>query len=374
MPPMTMLLVTPMTMTMMPIMPPEVPRPRGTIPIQNLYHLLTYAWDVLPQAAALPRHLTAAPPDLHHLLASVLCGAVAQLLKRGLAHDYVSEDTLSARPRGKLLLAASVRQLTLPRRQLWCEVDERAPDHALNRLLKATLHFLVTTGGLRPALRAELQFVLRAFGTVTLVPLQDPALRAVRVHRATARYALAVHVCHLIRRRGLPTEEAAHTLFADYRRDRRTMARLFEQFVRQFFAHHLRGQARVWPKALPWDLRPADEAARQHLPQMQTDVVIEYANRLVLIECKYYPEALIPGQYGGERLRSGHLYQLYAYQQHLRHYAQGRPITALLLYPVAQTTLALRYTLEGAPLGAFTVNLHQPWPAVEAELLALLDG
>ncbi len=348
-------------------------RPRPAIPILNLYHLLTYAWDVLPQAQVVGRAITAAPPDLHHLLADVLRAGLTHLLKRGLAHDYVSHEELGALPRGKLLLDRSIRELTLPRRQVWLQTDERSPDSPLNQLLKATLHFLITHGALVPDLRAEIKRLLRTLAAVTLVPLTAPALRAVRVHRHTARYGLVVHVCHLIRRRGLPTEQNGRSLFADYRRDRRAMARLFEKFVRQFFAHHLRQQAHVWPKALVWDLQPApdDALAARYLPQMRTDVVVEFPDRVLLIECKYYPEALVVNQYQQRKVRPAHLYQLYAYIQHLRRQLPHKPISAVLLYPVGHHAVHLRYLLEGEAVAVVTLDLHKPWLAIEAALLAL---
>ena len=106
---------------------------------------------------------------------------------------------------------------------------------------------------------------------------------------------------------------------------------------------------------------------------MRTDVIIEFPSRIVLIECKYYPSVLTTGYYESKRVRSAHLYQLFAYQQHLKIRYSGKQIQSILLYPVAQDSLALRYKMDGEPVCIFTINLNQHWKKVEADLLKLIE-
>lgn len=81
---------------------------------------------------------------------------------------------------------------------------------------------------------------------------------------------------------------------------------------------------------------PEDDEARKYLPQMKTDVVVEYSDRkrVALIECKFYPQALGAEHYGKRKVRPAHLYQLFAYQQHLKQQFLGRELRSVLLYPV----------------------------------------
>lgn len=85
-----------------------------------------------------------------------------------------------------------------------------------------------------------------------------------------------------------------------------------------------------------WNLVPEDDEARKYLPQMKTDVVVEYSDRkrVALIECKFYPQALGAEHYGKRKVRPAHLYQLFAYQQHLKQQFLGRELRSVLLYPV----------------------------------------
>ncbi|MBO3273160.1 5-methylcytosine restriction system specificity protein McrC [Hymenobacter defluvii] len=114
-----------------------------SIPVQNPYHLLTYAWDQLYEADEVA--VTAEPADsLLDLLARVLVQGTTHVLKRGLARDYVPEVALTGRLRSKLPLSESIRQQTLLTARGWCAFDELRHDVSVNRLLKSTLHYLLT--------------------------------------------------------------------------------------------------------------------------------------------------------------------------------------------------------------------------------------
>ena len=231
-------------------------------------------------------------------------------------------------PRGKLLLGRSMREQTLPRAKVWCETDEWIPDTLLNQLMKAAAHYLAEAGEVKAYLREDLRWLLRSFDRVRPVPLPDTKLGTVRVYRHTARYGLVFHLSHLVRHLALPTQETGTVLLPDGWRDERNMARLFEQFVRNFYALHLRGTAIVRASALQWQLTPEDDVSAQHLPKMQTGVVVSYNDqkRVVLLECKFYPQALGAEHHDTRKVRLAHPYQLFAYQQHLKQRFPGREI------------------------------------------------
>lgn len=344
------------------------------IRVENLYYLLSYAWGLLPVVAPVPSGLEAPPETLLDLLAVLLRDQLQQLVRRGLNQDYQAVELLTGMPRGKILLGRSMREQTLPRARLWCESDERTPDNRLNQLLKAAAHLLAEAEEVQEVLRQDLRKLLPFFGAVRLVPLLDTRLAAVRVHRHTARYSPAVHLSQLVRQLALPTQEAGTVLVPDVSRDERRMAVLFEQFVRNFYAFHLRGEAMVRANALKWNLEAEDLISTAHLPTMRTDVVIEYADkkRVTLLECKFYPQALTAEYWGRRRVRPAHLYQLFAYQQHLKHKFPGRELRSVLLYPVGEASVLLRYKLDGEALRVYTLNINQNWQGVHTDMLALL--
>jgi 5-methylcytosine-specific restriction enzyme subunit McrC len=348
----------------------------SSIRVENLYYLLSYAWGLLPVETPESRGTETPPATLLQLLVMLLRDRLEQLVKRGLDQDYRTEQTLTAVPRGKLLLGRSMRELTLPRAKVWCETDHRTVDTLLNQLVKAAARRLAEEATVSEAVRGDLGWLLRWFSEVQDVPLLNSRLGTVRVYRHTARYGMAVHISQLVRKLALPTQEGGTVLVPDVWRDERRMARLFEQFVRNFYAFHLRGLASVRANGLKWNLVAEDNNAAKHIPNMQTDVVVEYNDRkrVALIECKFYPQALGAEHYGKRKVRSAHLYQLFAYQQHLKQQFPGRELRSVLLYPVGDESMLLRYQMEKEPVRVYTLNLNQSWQMIHGDMLALLNN
>ena len=147
------------------------------------------------------------------------------------------------------------------------------------------------------------------------------------------------------------------------------MARLFEQFVRNFFRREQR-RFRVYAETIAWQADAAHAADLDLLPTMLTDTTLEAADRKIILDTKYYKAALRP-RYDRQRLIAPHLYQLYAYLQNQAP-TPGQALEGVLLYPAAAQAVDVRYTLGGHPVRVVTLDLSQPWPGIAADLLALL--
>ena len=347
------------------------------IPVQNLYHLLTYAWNQLEEAEQV--NVTAEPADtLLDLLARVLVQGTTHVLKRGLARDYLPQQELTGRLRGKLLLADSIRQQTLPTARAWCAYDELSHDILVNRLLKSAIHYLVTADELDKSLRQELRALYVRLGDVALVPVPDVRLyEQVRLHRHTAHYGLLLSICRLVHEEVLLTQEAGDRLFRNFTGSDKRMAALFEQFVRNFYRHKYwlkESTFKVQVEQLKWDVEAIGPLAKAVLPKMKTDVSLTAANEKLIIDCKFYRKALKP-HYNKEKLISGNLYQLYTYVEHARRQKPKRRVRGMLLYPVVQQPLYLQYKLTDTAdwLEVVTIDLGQHWSGVEKDLLALLQ-
>ena len=82
--------------------------------------------------------------------------------------------------------------------------------------------------------------------------------------------------------------------------------------------------------------------------------------------------AALRPRYDRQRLIAPHLYQLYAYLQNQQP-TPGQALEGILLYPAAAQAVDVRYTLGGHPVRVVTLNLHQPWSGIAADLLGLIE-
>jgi 5-methylcytosine-specific restriction enzyme subunit McrC len=342
------------------------------IPIQNLYYLLCYAWNRLPEPAEQQTVEAAAFHRPLELLAHLLLTGTRRLLRQGLPTGYSEQTQELPELRGRLLLAPTLARNLLPQGRAICTYDELSTATPANQLLLGTLQQLVGARPLPAALRHEIKRVLQQFPpAVAPLPLSAATLRAVRRLRPTGLPAFLLNVCELIHHSALPTPEAAGaSRFHDFRRDERLMAQLFEQFVRNFYRLEQR-QFRVSSETIPWQAEAETAEALALLPAMITDTSLESPERKIILDTKYYAAALRP-RYHQQKLISPHLYQLYAYLQN-QPALPGQQLEGILLYPAAAQTLDVRYTLGGHPVRVVTLDLAQPWEGIAADLLGLLQ-
>ena len=341
-----------------------------TIPIENLYYILAYAYRGRPEGgvAALGAVDAHAQADL---LAHVLAVAVRGQIRRGLVRGYVGHAEDTASPRGRIDVGETTRRALRLRGQVHVSVDEFVADVPANRLVLATLRGLLRTDNVRPESRAAIRSVVPAFEGVARVPLDGHAFRTVDVHAGARPYRFLVELCALVYRGLLPTERAGRYRFRDITRDEVAMRKLFQQFVTEFFRREQHAFSVESEKRFLWGLEPVGPSDPGLVPAMFVDIVLRDrgAERAILIDTKY--TSALAARYGADRFKSGHLYQMAAYLHHAP--AALGPAEGVLLYPTVGRRLDETYRLGDHQLRVRTLDLGQPWLSIHAALLGLLE-
>ncbi|GAB2946835.1 5-methylcytosine-specific restriction endonuclease system specificity protein McrC [Hymenobacter coalescens] len=341
------------------------------VPIQNLYYLLCYAWNRLPEPGEWQQVATT---DFHRpleLLTQMLLLGTRRLLAKGLPLGYTEREAELTELRGRVLLTPTLTRDLLRQGRAVCAYDELGPDTPFNRLLVGALEVLGRTRHLPAVLRQEVRRVRNRFpATVAATPLTRTELRAMRRLHLPGQEGFLLNVCDLIYRTALPdTDVAGRTRFHDFRRDEALMAGLFERFVRNFYRLEQR-RYRVASETIHWQAEAERAEDLALLPSMITDTSLTAPDRRIILDTKYYAAALKP-HHDRQRLIAPHLYQLFAYLQNQAPHAAA-PLEGILLYPAATHEADLRYTLGGFPVRVVTIDLNQPWPGIAADLHRLV--
>ena len=137
------------------------------IPIENLYYLLIYAWNMLEEADQVDVDV-AGSTDLLDLLARVLNGGVEHLVRRGLDRAYVARSEEIPGIRGRLLISQSVAKLSFPQGRAWCQFDDLSHDVLHNQIVKSTLGRLLKASDLDKELRKQLRANFDRLGDVSV--------------------------------------------------------------------------------------------------------------------------------------------------------------------------------------------------------------
>ena len=337
------------------------------IPIRNLYYLLCYAWDVLDER---DDTLVTEMEGLSHveLLAKVLAVSVQRLWKRGLDRGYrtVADDVRS--PRGQLDIPRLISRQLEPIGLAACRFDELGHDVLHNQILATTARRLVRLPKLDPALRDAMIAIDRTLADVSIIPVRSSTFSQVQLHGRLRRYRLPIHVCELVHDQLVVDEVSGDVQFRDYVEDDKRMAKLFEDFVRNFYRRELAGWS-VKRDVIDWDFVPLTPGAGQYLPKMQTDISLRGHGRTVIIDTKFYKEAFA-SRFDSDKLRPGHLYQLTAYLQNLAAANGGSDDDAagVLLYPEVQPLPTLSYQYKRHRVTATGIDLTQDWKVIDQRL------
>ena len=346
---------------------------RHTIPIQNLYYLLCYAWDKLEAKGEVS--LAAEPgQQLIDLLGSVFLQGCGRLIKRGLMQDYVEDVAVAKGIKGRLEVAPSVRKGLFLRGQAQCRYDELSHDILPNQVVGHILHQLSRSSFLLPHLAKQAKRYLHHFPPLQPITLLPHHFRSLRRLSLKAPYPLLLNICELLDKNLLPTEKEGIYRFIDFWQDEAQMAVLFEGFVRNFYKYEAPA-FRVGREHILWHLLPLQEEAKALLPRMETDVSLVATDFKLIIDTKYYVEALATNRFGGKKFRPPHLYQLFAYIKNVEHKDMlGPNCQGMLLYPTAGPTTSYDYQMEGHLMRVVALSLSQEWHGIHRDLLGLLEG
>ena len=352
----------------------------GRIPVRNLWLLMLYASDLFRIHGRDEVALEDDPDELPDLVGELLAHAVEQRQRRQLSLGYRSRRDVLHRVRGRIdVLATETRQL-LARGRVACRFDELTIDTPRNRFVRSALGRIA-----RLARRRDVAHRCRklASGLKTLGvgghPPTPVEMRADRFGRHDADDHFMVAAARLAFDLALPTEAAGASALPRPDRDERWVRGLFERAVGGFYGVVLTGRGwRVEPGGtrLRWPVERSTPGIGKVLPVMLTDVVLEHRapGRRIVIDTKF-TSILTRGWYREETLRSGYLYQMYAYLQSQA--GRGDPIAdraeGVLLHPSVGRNIDETAVIQGHAIRFATVDLAAPSATIRRQLLKVAE-
>jgi 5-methylcytosine-specific restriction enzyme subunit McrC len=108
------------------------------------------------------------------------------------------------------------------------------------------------------------------------------------------------------------------------------------------------------------------------VPIMRTDVTLRSSDSTIVMDAKFYADPF-PRSSGGPKIRSGHLYQLFAYMKHASDRSAEAPVRGALVYASPSKGSLHRYRMDGHEIAVAAIDFTNPWSVVHSELIALLQ-
>ncbi len=351
----------------------------GRIPIRNLWLLMLYASELFRQLGGASVAIEENPDDIPDLVAEVLAHTVERRLRRNLSFGYRPREAVLGRVRGRIDLLATERHQLLARGMVACRFEDLTVNTPRNRFARAALAAIA-----RVVRRTELAHrclslanSLKLLGVSgerpTLVELSTD-----RIGRHDVDDRSMIAVAKLAFDLALPTEASGREWLLHPDREVTWIRRLYEKAIGGFYNVVLSpGGWRVDAgRPLGWLVAHKTPGIDRILPSMRTDIVLENhaAGQRIVIDTKF-TSLVTQGWYREETIRSGYVYQIYAYlrSQEGTGDALAEHAAGLLLHPAVGEMVDEMVVIQGHAIRFATVDLSASASDIREQLLSMVD-
>lgn len=351
----------------------------GRIPVRNLWLLMWYASDLFRTTGAHGIGLEESPDDLPDLVAEILAHAVEVRQRRRLSLGYRSRDAVLNRVRGRIDVLCAERHRLLDRGLVSCRFDELTIDTPRNRFVRAALESIsriVRRKDVSHRCRV-LAASLKAMGVSGYAPSRAQ-MSTDRLGRNDADDRVMVAAAVLAFDLALPTEAAGTRTLGRPDREEIWVRQLFERAVGGFYDVVLSpsGWRVDCGHVLNWPVAESTSGIAGILPMMRTDIVLNHVMscRRIVIDTKF-TSIVTAGWYREQSLRSGYLYQMYAYlrSQVGRGDSLADTASGVLLHPVVDQELDEAVVIQGHHIRFATVDLAADPKTIRRQLLQVAE-
>ena len=335
------------------------------IRIQNIYYMLAYAFQILKEQG----YSNVATEEFENtadLLSAILVKGVSIQIKRGLSREYVEETETLSGLRGKIDVTDSIKKQTLIKQQLVCNYDEFSVDSYKNQIIKTTAELLMRYN-IPLSRKKELRNLMVYFKDVkTLDPYNINW--NIQYNRNNQTYRMLISICYLVIKGLLQTTSNGQLKLMEFI-DEQRMCRLYEKFILEYFKKEY-PQIKTAASQIDWAL---DDGISTMLPTMQSDIMLSYEGRTLIIDAKYYAHTT-QVQYDVHTLHSNNLYQIFTYVKNKS--VQGGIVAGMLLYAKTDEVIQpnQQFKMSGNTICVRTLDLDCDFSQVSSQLNGIADA
>ena len=252
--------------------------------IKNIYYMLSYAFKVLKEES-FKKIETESFENVGELFSEILAIGVSSQIKQGLVKDYIDVSETTSSIRGKINITESINEQSFIKGQLNCTYDEFSVNCYLNQILKSTMNLLAKSN-ISKSRRKKLRTLLMYFREVDLIDVGLINWK-IRFDRNNQTYKMLINICYLVINGMIHSEKSGNIKLMEFS-DGQVMNALYESFLLNYFKKE-HPNIRTHAPHIDWQI---DEGGDVLLPKMKTDVTLEYENKILIIDAKFYKDNL----------------------------------------------------------------------------------
>ena len=302
------------------------------------------------------------------LMTEILIAGISQQLKRGLGRAYIEQMEDIPVIRGRVNITESVKRQTMINRKLSCVYDDFSVNNSKNRIIKSTA-LLLLRADVAKQRKSRLRKLLVYFDKVELIDLRTVDWN-IHYDRNNQTYRILISICYLVEKGLLQTQADGKTKIMDFLDDQQ-MYHLYEKFILEYYKKEY-PYIKTNASKIKWQL---DDGMDYMLPNLLSDITLEYDNKVLIIDAKYYSH-IMQNRYEKETIRSANMFQIFTYVKNKEAELKDKPheVAGMLLY--AQTDNGTQpdccYQMSGNMISVKTLNLNCDFEDIRRQLDSII--
>ena len=326
--------------------------------------MLAYAFHVLNEQGY-KSISTESFDNTGELFAEILSRGISNQIKRGLGKEYISRQEALSTLRGRLNISESIKTQTIMRKQMICSYDDFSVNSYMNRIIKSTM-FLLIKSDISRKRKKKLKKLCVYFSDVDILDVNSINWN-IRYNRNNQTYRMLISICYLTINGLLQTQTDGTTKLMDFL-DEQRMYRLYEKFILEYYRKEY-PMITVNASQISWQLD--DGYDYEMLPIMQSDIMLTFNEKVLIIDAKYYSHSL-QYQYDQYSIHSNNLYQIFTYVKNKEEELKNQPheVSGMLLYAKTDEDIYPdnEYKMSGNLISVRTLDLDVDFSVIKKQL------
>ncbi len=331
--------------------------------VKNIYYMLCYSFygekldekdeDNLGDEAF---------ENIYNLFSLLLCLLLKKQVKKGIHKDYNYYVDDSIFIRGKINVTETIKANNWTNKKVVCEFDEYDENCLLNKVIKTTMYYLIKSSKIGSNTKNELKRILLYFSKVDVVDIKTIKWDQIKFNRNNISYKYIIDLCKLILNGLIVSDKNGKNKYKEFLDDTR-VSTIYESFIRAYYRKHYPSFKAASRKI---NINPNNIS---YIPTLKTDITLEYENRMLIIDAKFYSKIINNGIFGSKVISNNNLNQIFVYVDSQDPLKNGN-IKGMLLYAqtINEPVIDIKYPMIGHDIFIKTLDMNSSWESITTKL------
>lgn len=336
--------------------------------IKNIYYMLCYSFNGKELSERDEESLgEEAFDNIYNLFSLLMCMLLKKQIKKGIHKEYNNIIEPVKGIKGKINLTESINKNTIVNKSLVCNFDEFSENCLMNQVIKTTMYYLLKSNKIGNETKDILKRMSIYFDKIDLIDIKSIKWDSIRFNRNNVSYKYIIDICKLILGGLIVSDRKGNSKFKEFLDDSRVSS-IYENFLKEYFRKHY-PEFKAKSKILYFN---ENQNMMEYIPIMKTDVTLEYENRELIIDAKFYSKILRDNNawnIGSKVVSSGNIYQILTYVDNQDPMKTGN-VKGMLLYAqtIDEPTIMKRNQLNGHTIIIKTIDMNDEWTNIKNSL------